>query len=132
MTDQARAPSLASLAGDWRSRAVQLRAWGCLESEATMWDRAADEVEHALRSAQSDVLNLHQAALESGYSPRHLSRKVHAGDIPNVGTASAPKIRRADLPEKPGYLRPPVRAPHIGRSPGQIARALSTVRQERG
>ena len=51
------------------------------------------------------VLNLTQAAAESGYSPDHLGALVRTGMIPNAGRPHAPKIRRQDLPLKPSRVR---------------------------
>lgn len=51
------------------------------------------------------VLNLTQAAAESGYSPDHLGHLVRTGAIPNAGHPHAPKIRRKDLPLKPSRVR---------------------------
>jgi hypothetical protein len=55
-----------------------------------------------LDAAGEEALTLVEAAKESGYSADHLGRLVRAGDIENVGRAHAPKIRRRNLPRKPG------------------------------
>jgi len=73
------------------------------------------------------LLNLTQAAAESGYSADYLGRLVKNGTIPNAGRPNAPRIRRADLPRKAESLRSQSTGRHLSdASPGQIARAVVT------
>jgi hypothetical protein len=46
--------------------------------------------------------HLTEAARESGYSVEYLGRLVRHGMIPNPGKKGSPRIRRCDLPRKPG------------------------------
>lgn len=91
---------IAELVVAWRVRAELLRPYAPTAAEA--FERAADELEAAMREADSEVLNLQDAARESGYSADHLSRLLKEGKVPNVGRPHAPRIRRGDLPRKPG------------------------------
>lgn len=84
----------------WRARAEELRPFAPAAAEA--FARAADELEAALRERANEVLNMREAARESGYHEDHLARLVKAGKIPNAGKRGAPKIRRGELPRKPG------------------------------
>ena len=80
-----------------------------------------------------DVLNLREAAEESGYSADHLGRLVREGKVPNAGRPNAPKIRRADLPRKASALRTkPLGLNLLGATPGQIARAVVNSKSEEG
>jgi hypothetical protein len=61
----------------------------------------SEELEAAVREGEDDLLDLQEAATESGYSADHLSRLLRAGKLPQAGKRNAPKIRRRDLPRKP-------------------------------
>lgn len=93
-------PKPSDLPSAWRERAEQLRAYGA-EPQAIVLERAADELDAALRASATEQLDLQAAAAESGYSADHLGRLVRGGGLPNAGRKHAPKIRRADLPRKP-------------------------------
>jgi len=106
----------------WRRQAAELRQWAAAESAAVALERAADQLDDALRRQDDEPLTLMQAAAESGYSVDHLGRQISRGKIPNVGRRNAPRVRRADLPKKSTALRLRTRASHIGRE--EIARAV--------
>ena len=89
---------VAGLPTAWRDRAEGLRRYSVPASNA--YEDAANELERALRKRDDDVLNLTQAAQESGYSADYLGKLVKAGGIENMGRAGAPKIRMRDLPRK--------------------------------
>jgi hypothetical protein len=110
------------LPAQWRGRAADLRRWAAAEGAAVALERAADELEASLRSASDETLTLAEAARESGYSADHIGREVARGHIPNAGRRHAPRVRRADLPRKPGALLTQASKPHIGRE--DIARAV--------
>jgi hypothetical protein len=88
------------LAASWRARAEQLRPYAPAAAEA--FERAAAELEGALREASDEPLTLAEASAESGYSERRLRELVAAGEIPQAGRKHAPRIRRGDLPRRPG------------------------------
>lgn len=89
----------------WRERAEQVRRFAVDDRAAQLWEAAAEELERALQEAANEVLNLQQAAAESGYTADYLGRLVREGKIPNAGRPYAPKIRRADLPRKAARKR---------------------------
>ncbi len=95
--------TLTSLARTWYGRADDLAPFAPAAAEA--FRRAAQELDVALREAGDELLTLEQASASSGYSPDHLSRQLREGRIPNAGTKHRPRIRRADVPKKPGVLR---------------------------
>lgn len=86
----------------WRKEAEKLRR---IEqaSPAAVYELCADEFDNWWREYGDVVLNLQEAARESGYSPHHLGRVVRQGKIANAGCENAPNIRRRDLPRKPGH-----------------------------
>ncbi len=90
--------TIADLPTAWRERAEELRRYSVPAANA--YEDVADELEQALRRRDDDVLNLTQAAQESGYSADYLGKLVKAGGIENKGRAGAPRIRRCDLPRK--------------------------------
>lgn len=91
--------ALSALAVEWRTRASDLRGWGAGGNADTL-ERAANELDAALRGAETEPLTLAQAARESGYSTDHLARLIRQGKLANVGRDRAPRVRRADLPRK--------------------------------
>lgn len=94
----------ADLVTQWRTEAATLRARYADERGAQLFELHAHELEGALADGQDEVLNLTEAAHESGYTADHLSRLINDGTIPNAGRKHAPGIRRRDLPLKPGRV----------------------------
>jgi hypothetical protein len=90
-----------ALAAEWRSRAAELRRYGA-EPQAVTLEAAAAELDAAMRDAADTPLTLSEAAEESGYAPRTLRQMVAEGKLPNAGRRNAPRVRRADLPRRPG------------------------------
>ncbi len=86
-----------------REQARALREqWGA-EEQAKGAEAAVGIIERRVREAQLESLSLEQASAESGYSVDHLGRLVREGILPNAGEPYAPRIRRCDLPRKPGF-----------------------------
>ncbi len=109
-----------------REQARALREqWGA-EEQAKGAEAAVAIIERRVGEAQLESLSLEQASAESGYSVDHLGRLVRDGTIPNAGEPYAPRIRRCDLPRKPGFDAPAVDkdAIRIG-SKEQIARSIA-------
>ena len=99
----------------WRERAELLRDWGADEGAARLWERAAGELEQALRASGDETLTLVQAARETGLTADHVGDLVRRGVIPNAGRKGAPRIRRADLPIKqPKHGPTPERPLRVG------------------
>jgi len=84
----------------WRSDAETLASYD--ERLAAVARRHADELDASLASLADDVLDLKAAAKASGYSTDRLRHMIADGDLPNVGRKGAPRVRRGDLPKKPG------------------------------
>jgi predicted DNA-binding protein (UPF0251 family) len=109
----------------WLSRAEILRRHGAAEAAHTA-ELLAEELEAALRAETTDTLSLPEAAKESGFSARTLSRLIRRGRLTNAGTESRPRIRRSQLPRKarPTLLTgAPVNS--VTEIRGQMARAIA-------
>lgn len=111
---------LRDLAASWREDADRFREYGADEL-ATAAELHADALEERLRAWRLEALSPVQAAEESGYTADHLRRLIRQERVPNAGDDASPKIRRQDLPRKPGHGDPP-RRPVASRS-----RVASTV-----
>lgn len=111
----------AELAARWRADAERLRLWDD-ERGARMLERCAEQLAGAERQVRDEPLTLEQAATESGYSADRLRHMVADGIVPNAGRRGAPRIRRGDLPVKPG-----ARAAHPSRGFDAAAAAASIL-----
>lgn len=106
----------------WRQRAAELEPYA--PAAAVAFRRAADELQDALHATEGEPLTLEEASQAGGYSVDHLRREVRRGHIPNAGRKNAPRIRRADVPRKPGHIATLTPPPFRAISPAQIARAV--------
>ena len=115
-----------------RDKAAEFRDDFGDEARARALEWAAARLDAALDDFSNQQLTLAQAARESGYSPEHLGRWIRLGKIPNAGRPNAPRIRRGDVPHKPGALRPKPLTLMVDRT--QIARSVvnSTTRHHDG
>ena len=93
---------LDDLSSEWRTRSNGLRRYGAVEVSATL-EACADELEERAREWENEALSLEVAAEESGYARDHLGKLIRDGTLPNAGEPYAPRIRRRDLPRKPGH-----------------------------
>lgn len=92
--------TLLALYGRWRQKAELFRQHGH-EATARAYELCSTELEEALTAGENELLDLQEAARESGYSADYLGRLVRAGRIRNAGRRNAPRIRRGDLPKRP-------------------------------
>ncbi len=91
-----------ALAMRWRQEAERLRTLEA-HGQAAALTQAATELQAEAAAWASEDLSISEAAAESGYSEDHLGRLLREGTIPNAGERYSPRIRRCDLPRKPGY-----------------------------
>jgi hypothetical protein len=91
---------VASLLSQWRSRASDLERYAPAAAQA--FREAADQLAEALSGAEETV-TLKEAAMLGGYSVDALQRMVAHGRIQNYGRKGKPRIRRAEVPLKPGH-----------------------------
>lgn len=97
-----RAPTPGELPAVWRQRAAFLTDYGD-PNTARLWELAAVELERALQAFGDETLSLVEAARVSGYTSDYLGVLLKAGKLKNVGRKNAPRIRRADLPQKQSH-----------------------------
>jgi hypothetical protein len=102
--------------------ANQLRQLGA-DPQAKVLERCASQLQEALQEQEGELLTLTEASKESGYSADHLGRLIKDGKIPNAGRKGAPRIRRGDLPIKPGALTSDPPALELSRT--QIVRSVA-------
>src|SRR2546425_402087 len=88
----------------WRAEADVLHRRGA-DEQAFVLKSCASELEHEGHLFSLEALTLEQAADSSGFSYSALQKMVRDGTIPNVGKKGAPRVRRGDLPKKPGGSR---------------------------
>jgi hypothetical protein len=85
----------------WRSETEILHRRGA-DEQAAVLESCASELQDEGRLFSLESLSLGQAEAESGFSYSALQKMVSEGTIPNVGKKGAPRVRRGDLPKKPG------------------------------
>jgi hypothetical protein len=97
---------ISRLAARWREEAEMLHRRGA-DEQAVVLKSCANELEEEARFYSLETLTLGQAAEESGYSYSALEKMVRSGRIPNAHLPGQPRIRRGDLPKKPGSSHEP-------------------------
>lgn len=86
----------------WRAEATTMDRRGSMVLGGPLCREFLADLEAVAQVATDELLTVAQAAAESGYSHEHVARMVREGTIPNAGRRRAPRIRRTDLPRKPG------------------------------
>lgn len=104
-----------ALATKWREDANLLRRRGA-PRQAEALESAADDLQQRLREWATEPLTVAEAAQESGYSERRLRELLSEGRLANAGRSGAPRIRRQDLPAKPGSSGPTLKVADGGMS----------------
>lgn len=97
--------ALTALLATWDADADVLDRRGDARG-AAMLRQCVAEARAAIDAAADEVLTLAEASLASGMHADTLRHLVAAGRIPNAGKKGAPRIRRGDLPRKPGTATP--------------------------
>jgi len=91
---------VSALPAHWRSRATELAPYAPAAAQA--FRDAADQLDEALQ-APDDSVSISEAASLGGFSIDRLQKLVANGRIANVGRKGKPRIRREDVPVKPGH-----------------------------
>ena len=95
---------LASLPAEFRETAKFVRENARAEGAACAWESAATRIEGALADSDLEPLSLEAAAIEGGYTIKHLRRLIKEGTVPNsAAPGEPPMILRRHRPRKPGY-----------------------------
>jgi len=97
--------TLADLVACWRADAEVLGRRGCLEA-ARLLGSCADELDQALVAGNDETLTLAEAARASGYTAAHLRHLIGQGKLRDRAETGPARVRRGDLPRKPGYAPP--------------------------
>jgi hypothetical protein len=114
----------------WTTRRNELAALRASVPASVVCDLILQDLEGLAADVGNELLILTEAARVAGYTREHLSRLVRAGKIPNEGRPNAPRIRRSNLPRKPGHLPPQqVDVQIVGASKGQIVRSIASSRK---
>lgn len=90
------------LVENWREKAESFRAYEA-DQLAAACERHADQLEAAAAARRLDTVTLEEASRIGGYSYSHLQHLVAEETIPNVGSKGSPRIRRGNVPVKPGH-----------------------------
>ena len=96
---------LLELAEEWRTDSTVLQRRGA-PAVAEALATCAAELEAAIYSWQTEELSIKEASRESGYSQDHLRELVRTGQIHGAGSDGHVRVRRGDLPRRPGAARP--------------------------
>ena len=93
---------ISALAEHWRQEAETFRRYGD-ERGTQVCELHADELEAAVGAARLEAVTLNEARELGGYSYDRLWHLVKDGTLADVGESDAPRIRRCDVPVKPGH-----------------------------
>lgn len=104
-------PPLRQLAESWLEKASICGELGAT-SQAAVLTQCAEDIHRILEQQEAEPLTLHESAAVSGYSASQLRRLLASGTLANVGDDRGPRIRRGDLPRKPGRLTDRERRDH--------------------
>lgn len=94
-----------ALAKAWRERASVIERYA--PPVAAALRDCAEELDAATRAEAIDTVSAAEAAILSGYTADAIGKMIARGDIPNYGTKRRPRIRRVDVPKKPGHQHGP-------------------------
>lgn len=92
--------SLTEIRARWEERHREHTRLGTLVPFANVCAEVLNDLRELVAE---DTLTLSEASLVGGYSVDHLQRLVARGAIQNYGVKGRPRIRREDVPRKPGH-----------------------------
>lgn len=98
--------SLSEIRAKWEARRAEHARLDSHVSAARLIADVLADLEQLERSNALDAVTLAEASAIGGYSVDRLQHLVRSGTIANLGRKGRPRIRRGDVPIKPGYLRP--------------------------
>jgi hypothetical protein len=95
--------TLSDLIAQWRGRQDEWSRLGAALDGAKVAAEIVGDLEALRRAQSSAAVTLREASLIGGYSLDHLQRLVACGQLENLGRKGRPRIRRDDVPVKPGH-----------------------------
>jgi hypothetical protein len=112
-------------AAKWSNEANAMRHLGALVNGAALLTDVLHDFDAVIRGQADELLTLTEAARESGYSADHLRLLIRQAKIPNAGRRRAPRVRRRDIPRKPGGGAPPGNGRYLPSASAEwVARSL--------
>lgn len=97
--------TLTELRAKWSQNLAVFSRYGIETPERIVREFLAD-LESLERASSVEAVTLKEASLIGGYSIDHLQRLVASQQIENVGRKGKPRIRRGDVPTRPGHRLP--------------------------
>ena len=97
--------ALAKLTAKWAARRDEWKALGVAVNGAALADQVIADLRE-IQASDADIVTLAEAHALGGYSVDHLQRLVSNGKIENMGRRGSPRIRRSDVPIRPGHTLP--------------------------
>ncbi len=94
--------ALAALAERWQDEASGYERDRAMVEGHLLLRRLVDEMREAWHEDQREPVTVAEASALSGFSRSHLYHCIEDGTLPNAGRRGTPRIRRRDLPRKPG------------------------------
>lgn len=98
--------SLDAIVAAWTQRRDDLRRLRAMVDGAVLIDELLFELRTWQIEEAGGAVTLQEAHELGGYSVDHLQRMVRKGVLVNVGQKGRPRIRRADVPHRPGHTLP--------------------------
>ena len=100
--------TLSELRERWNARREAYLESGAAVDGVKLADLVLAELDALDATMHAESVTLKEASLIGGYSADHLQRLVASGQLENVGRKGKPRLRRCDVPRKPGHaLREP-------------------------
>ena len=98
--------TLAELRERWNARRAVYVEGGAAVDGVKLADLVLAELDALDATIHTESVTLKEASLIGGYSADHLQRLVASGQLENVGRKGKPRLRRCDVPRKPGHALP--------------------------
>ncbi len=95
--------TIAELRTKWAAQRDAFARFGASIDGAMLAEEVLRDIDSLDRAQSVEAVTLTEAHLIGGYSVDHLQRLVAHGHIENVGRKGRPRIRRNDVPIRPGY-----------------------------
>lgn len=95
--------TLAELVTRWQSRREEWARLGASIDGGKVAAEIIADLESLRRAQTSDAITLREASQLGGLSVDRIQHLVAGGQIENVGRKHRPRIRRSDVPVKPGH-----------------------------